>query len=101
MLTDRAKNPNNQLICAVSRPDFEKGWKKEWQRDYRFLLEYVDLVKVISDRYTGPSVYMVRNKWMVDHSARVIAVCNGQKSGTKNTIEYAREVSVEVYNILG
>ena len=25
---------------------------------------------------------------MVDHSARVIAVFNGEKSGTKNTVDY-------------
>ena len=33
---------------------------------------------------------------MVNHSVRVIAVYNGQPSGTRNTIEYARRCNVPV-----
>lgn len=36
---------------------------------------------------------------MVDHSARVIAVFNGEKSGTKNTVDYAEKCGVELINI--
>ena len=32
-----------------------------------------------------------RNKYMVDHSAVVIAVWNGKPSGTGNTIRFAKE----------
>ncbi len=35
--------------------------------------------------------YQRRNEWMVDHFSRVIAVFNGEPSGTKNTIDYARK----------
>lgn len=38
---------------------------------------------------------------MVNHSARVIAVFNGEKSGTKNTIDYANRVGVPVVYIRG
>ena len=33
---------------------------------------------------------------MLDHAARVIAVWNGQPSGTKNTIDYAKLRGVKV-----
>lgn len=36
---------------------------------------------------------------MVNHSARVIAVWNGEKSGTKNTVIYAEKGNVPVVNI--
>lgn len=36
------------------------------------------------------------NEWMVDHVSRVIAVYNGQPSGTRNTIEYAKKKGVPV-----
>lgn len=36
---------------------------------------------------------------MVDHAARVIAVWNGQPSGTKNTIDYAMKVGVPYIRI--
>lgn len=45
------------------------------------------------------STYQTRNEWMVDHSARVIAVFNGEKSGTKNTVDYAEKCGVELINI--
>lgn len=38
--------------------------------------------------------YQKRNEWMVDRSARVIAVYNGGPSGTGNTINYAKKVGV-------
>jgi predicted S18 family serine protease len=37
---------------------------------------------------------------MVDRANLVIAVFNGQKSGTKNTVDYAKRKGVKVINIL-
>ena len=37
---------------------------------------------------------------MVDTSNRVIAVFNGEKGGTLNTINYAKRKNVEVINLL-
>lgn len=51
--------------------------------------------RVIGQRY-HPSVFQVRNEWMVAHSSRVIAVYNGQSGGTRNTIAYAHKSNVEV-----
>ena len=40
--------------------------------------------------------YQIRNEWMVDHSARVIAVYNDEPGGTRNTIQYAEIQGVNV-----
>ena len=37
---------------------------------------------------------------MVDLSTLVIAVYNGQKSGTKNTVEYAQQKGIKVINLI-
>jgi len=37
---------------------------------------------------------------MVDRSNLVIAVFGGHKGGTKNTIDYAKRMGVEVVNVL-
>ena len=37
---------------------------------------------------------------MVDNSNLVIAVWNGEKSGTKNTVDYAMRRGVKVVNVL-
>ena len=63
------------------------------------IIKKADLVKEIKDHYfTG--CYQVRNEWMVDHSNLVIAVFNGQKSGTQNTIKYAKKKNVGIVNVL-
>ena len=89
-----------RLICACPYQGFEQGWGKEWQEQYRKILAAADLVKYISPSYSR-SCFQIRNEWMVNHAARVIAVFNGEKSGTKNTIDYARKVGVPVILLNG
>lgn len=90
--------PDIHLICALPHEDFEASWDAHWQTRYRSLLERADLYRVISqERQRG--VYQVRNEWMVDRSARVIAVYNGEAGGTRNTIAYAAKKNVTVRQI--
>jgi len=90
--------PDMRLICALPHNDFEFAWDEMWQRRYRSILEHADLYRVISElRHRG--VYQVRNEWMVDHSARVIAVYNGEVGGTRNTIRYAQRKGIDVRQI--
>lgn len=96
----RKRNKEIKLICALPHDGFEVRWSPSWQQLYRHVLSEADLTRVISKGYyTG--VYQVRNEWMVNHSARVIAVFNGQPSGTKNTIDYAHRQGVPVIQIEG
>lgn len=89
-----------RLICACPYPDFEKNWSNTWQTQYRAILREADLVRFISPYYSS-RCFQVRNKWMVNHSSKVIAVFNGQPSGTKNTIEYAQQQGISVHQIKG
>lgn len=89
-----------KLICACPYDGFEKGWRSEWQKQYRDILEAADFVKYICENYNR-SCFQIRNEWMVNHSDRVVAVFNGQKSGTKNTIDYAKKIGVPVIQIKG
>lgn len=81
------------LICAIPYQGFEAPWPQEWQLRYSAVLSAADeIVFVCSGR--GRRCYQLRNKWMVDRSARLIAVFNGEPGGTKNTIDYAARVGV-------
>ena len=95
----REENPDIKLMCACPHPDFEKRWSADWQDKYNFILESSDHTVMVSNTYSR-SCYQVRNEWMVNHSRRVIAVFNGEKSGTKNTVDYAIRHGVEVRNVL-
>lgn len=89
----RNEGQNVKLICASPYDGFERGWSAEWQRRYNVILAAADLVRFICPGYSR-ACFQIRNEWMVNHSALVIAVFNGQPSGTKNTIDYANRKGV-------
>lgn len=94
VLRYRAANPAIHLICAVPHPGFEKRMSESWRKRYLSVIENADIVRTISPMRSR-GCYQTRNIWMVDRSARVIAIYNGEPGGTRNTIEYAKQTDVE------
>jgi len=86
VLEFKSIHPDIHIICALPHPDFEKRWSKDWQQRYNAILAQADLTKTVCDIFSY-GAYQKRNEWMVNHSARVIAVYNGEAGGTRNTIE--------------
>ena len=86
----KTKYPNIKSINVIPYID------REFDSDLYDCSEYPPIENV-------PKRFAIlkRNEWMVNRSARVIAVYNGQKSGTKNTIDYANRVGVPVVYIPG
>ncbi len=99
VLRFRENGSDIKLICASPYEGFERGWSADWQRRYHAVLQCADLIQYICPGYSR-ACFQIRNEWMVDHSALVIAVFNGQPSGTKNTIDYAIRKGVAYRNIL-
>ncbi len=99
ILEKRRTNNNLHLICALPHPDFDSRRSLYEKLRFERIIRKADFVKEVNDHYfTG--CYQVRNKWMVDHSSLVIAVFNGQKGGTKNTIDYAVQKGIRIINVL-
>lgn len=96
----RAEGLPIRLICASPYPGFENSWSIDWQRRYKTVMKEANLVRYICPRYYR-GCFQIRNEWLVNHSARVIAVFSGQPSGTKNTIDYAHRQGVPVILIEG
>jgi len=99
VLNKKKANPDIQLICALPHPNFESRRSFAERIRYNNILQKANAVKLINENYFI-GCYQVRNEWMVDHSNLVIAVYNGQKSGTKNTIDYAETKNICVINVL-
>lgn len=95
VLRQREKNPAIHLIAASPYKGVEEKWSTYWQQAYKELLTVADTVEYICSGYRV-GVFQTRNEWMVDRSARVIAVFNGNPGGTKNTIAYAKRKGVAV-----
>lgn len=99
VLEKKKKNKDLHLICALPHPNFDTNRSIVEKMKFAKILKKADLIREINNHYfTG--CYQVRNEWMVDRSNRVISVFNGQKSGTKNTIDYAKRKGIEVFNVI-
>ena len=92
-------NKDLHLICALPHPGFDSRRSMIEKMRFNKIIKKADLVKEINNHYFK-GCYQVRNEWMVDRSNLVIAVFNGQKSGTKNTVDYAKRKGVKVVNVL-
>lgn len=92
--------PDLKLIAAIPFPEFTARWDSVWSREYKRLLDKADLIKTICPQYCE-TAYQKRNKWMVDHCSKLIAVYNGSAGGTRSTIQYARGNHLQIHVING
>lgn len=99
VLEERENNDNIKLICASPFEGFEKSWSFDERRRYNHILQSADYIKYVCLHYSR-QCFQIRNIWMVEHSAKVIAAYNGESGGTRNTVRYATSKNIEVYNIL-
>lgn len=99
VLEKKKENKDLHLICAVPHPGFEKRRSRYETERYENIIKNADYVTTISDNYYR-ACYQKRNIWMVDRSSLVIAVWNGQLSGTKNTVDYALQKNLKVINVI-
>lgn len=98
VIKKKATYPELKLICATPFVGFESHWSIDWQQLYAFVSAHGDYRVAISERYDS-GCFQRRNEWMVNHSGLVIAAYNGERGGTRNTIQYARACGVTIHNI--
>ncbi len=91
----KTQHPELHLIAAVPWPGFASRWKDEWRDAYNALLKQADLAINICEAYDD-QVFAARNRWMVDHSRRIIAYFNGEKGGASSTLDYAIKKNLQV-----
>ena len=90
----RKKSPDLRLIAAIPyRKRLESLQKRAKTAD---LLHFCSEIVVIRENYY-PGIYEERNRWMVERSERVIAVCDGRKTGgTVGTLRMAKSAGREI-----
>lgn len=95
VLNLRQRGAAIHLVCASPYEGVEKRWAREWQDLYAHVMRQADFTQFISPHFDR-QCFQQRNKWIVDHVSRMIAVYSGQPGGTENTIRYARRTGVPV-----
>lgn len=96
----REQDQRLKLICALPYPGFGLHWGGRWTERFRKVLAQADLKKTICPNFSYAS-YQARNEWMCRHSGLVIAVFNGERGGTKNTLDYAQKIGIPYIIING
>lgn len=86
------------LIAACPCKGQESKWRSADKDVYRTLLAQTDAVYTAYETYT-PYCMNMRNRWMVDHAARLIAVFDGSSGGTASTVEMAQKKGLEIIRL--
>ena len=84
-------------IPCGTQPD---RWNRAQRERYNALLNACSKVTVLQIRYS-PECMMQRNRYMVDHSSKLLCCYNGRPGGTMRTILYAERsgIGVEIIDI--
>lgn len=98
VLALRAKHPDVTVEAVVPCPSQPDNWPETEQVRYRALVAACDYETLVSKKYT-PNCMQRRNRYLVDHSALLIAVYDGTAGGTQYTIQYAMRRGVEIVDL--
>lgn len=95
VLTMREDHPEITLECARPCETQADSWPAEEQTRYYRILDHCNYETLVQHHYDRGCMTR-RNRYMVDHSARVIAVYDGvPKGGTAQTLAYALKQGLE------
>ena len=85
-------NPGLFLEAALPYANRNKTGNERFQE----LLKECDGVNIVSEKYF-PGCFMKRNRYLIEHSQRVIAVYDGRKKGgTFFTMRHAKNMELDV-----
>lgn len=93
----QAEDEQVELIPVLPFPNQARGWPVAEQKCHREILHTCrDQIVIISPVYSRTCFYE-RNRYLVDHSSKIIGVYDGTPSGgTHQTLEYARQKNLEM-----
>ena len=84
-----------ELIAAIPFEGQANKWSVEYRDRYFDILAQADQEFIFQEHYTKSCMHE-RNRFMVDNSAYMIAVFNGEKGGTANTLHYAESKGLNI-----
>lgn len=84
-----------KLIAVLPFEGQADRWHEEYRERYFNILARADDVVTLQAHYTKGCMQK-RNRYLVDSSAHMIAVYNGQKGGTQFTVDYAVQKGLDI-----
>ena len=87
------------FIAAIAFDRYHSRWNRMDQANYgRILRECIKVVQVSDGGYVHYKM-MKRNRYVVDHCDKLIAVWDGGPGGTSHTVQYAMDVKRQIVMI--
>ncbi len=87
-----------KLIAVVPYEEQPKNWNEVKREIYFTTLAQCDEVITLNAKYHQGSFHQ-RNRYMVDHSSKMICYYDGSKGGTAYTVKYAEKNKLEIINL--
>lgn len=94
----REMGRNIRLVFALPCKNQDAQWNAKQKALYKALLSEADEVVYVSAAYDALCMKR-RNEYMAAHSAYCICALLYEKSGTGQTVRYAREKGLEIINV--
>lgn len=98
VLALQSERPDVTLEAAIPCASQSASWSKDMRERWNGIVERCDKKTILQEHYTSDCM-LRRNRYMVDHSALVIAVYDGSGGGTRRTLEYALKQKVSFADI--
>ncbi len=98
VLTLREEHPDVTLEAAIPCEGQSARWTAAQRRRYDRLVRECDYLTVIRKDYS-PECMLLRNRYMVDASAVLIAAYNGRPGGTRSTLLYAMRQGIQIIEL--
>ena len=96
-LKDAGQIPENIRFTAVL-PFAEHRPALSWLEIHQTVLKEADEVITIAANYSSQA-FLARNRFMVDHSTRLISYYTGLTGGTAYTVKYAEKKGLQIINL--
>ena len=94
----RSRKPDVTVEAVLPCPTQTAGWPEAMVLRHRKLVVACDYETMVSSEYR-PGRMQRRNRYLVDHSALLIAVYDGTSGGTRYTIQYALHSGISVVDL--
>lgn len=96
VLNFRETNSKVKLHCILPCREQPDKWETEDQLRYMDVLQQADSI-VFVNREFKKNCMLERNRFLVEHSAKLLAVYNGEyRGGTAATVRYAEKLKREI-----
>ena len=88
-----------RLVIVAPSADQTNGWNAKDRRQYERIRQAADEYICLEAAYT-PDCMRRRNRFLVEMSAACLAYCVRERSGSAQTLGFAKEQGLEIINVL-